>query len=197
MTVAAYHEAGHVVARMFTGQELTHTVSVSIIPNDTSTARETTEQCQTEAMIETCSKEMMESTGRQLLICLLAGRGALACLLGEDSREYILHSDPEEWQIEGSDLFRADRVARIMAGNTGSPWRILEQAEEWTTDMIDMPVVWKAIERLAGRLARKGTVKREEVMKICDKVMLMGATLPKWKERLFKGYVPLASLLPK
>lgn len=193
--LTAYHEAGHVVARMFTGLEFSHVVRVSVVPDDGTLGRETTERCTEEATIEICpSAAQKQSIGRRLLIALLAGRGAIACLSGDDSRAYILRSNPEEWAMEGSDLFRAYRVAGIIAGTSGDPWHALEEAEEWTTEMLDMPVVWQAVRRLAGRLIKDGSIEGGAIMDICDKVLLLGLSLPEWQRRLHAAngrFVPL------
>jgi hypothetical protein len=188
MRLIAYHEAGHVVARMFTGLELSHMVRVSIIPDEGNLGRATTERCTKEAMLNSYPSEAQkQSTGRQLLITLLAGRGAIAHLCGQNSREYILHSNPEEWDIEGSDLFRADRVASIMAGKSRSHWPILQEAQMWTTELMDIPAAWQCVKRLAGRLIKDGSIEGDAIMDICDEVLLLALSMPKWKRRLYPG----------
>jgi len=188
MRLIAYHEAGHVVARMFTGTEFSHVVRLSIAPNDESLGRETTELCTEEATIEACpSQAQKHSAGKRLLITLLAGRGAIARLSGHDSRFRILDADPEEWEVEGSDVFRAERVAGIMAGAAQPHWHFLQEAEKWTTEIMDMPVVWKCVKRLAGRLIKDGSIEGDAIMDCCDEVSLLGVSLPKWRRRLYAG----------
>ena len=185
MRIVAYHEAGHVVARMFTGTEFSHVVRLSIIPNDGSLGRETTERCTEEATLEICHEARKQSTGRVLLITLLAGRGAIAHLSGHDHRFRILDADDEEWKIEGSDLFRAARIAKIMAGTDQPHWPLLQDAEKWTTEIMDIPMVWKCVERLADRLIEDGSIEGDAIMDWCDEVSLLGITLPEWKRRLY------------
>jgi hypothetical protein len=187
MRIIAYHEAGHVVARMFTGTEFSHVVRLSIIPNDGSLGRETTERCTEEATFEICPETRKQSTGRLLLITLLAGRGAIAHLSGHDHRFRILDADDEEWEIEGSDLFRAQRIAKIMAGEGQPHWPLLQEAEKWTTEIMDIPVVWKCVKRLADRLIRHGSIDGDAIMDCCDEVSLLGLSLPEWKRRLYDG----------
>ena len=130
---------------------------------------------------------MKQSTGRQLLITLLAGRGAIAHLSGHDHRFCILDADDEEWEIEGSDLFRAHRIAKIMAGAGQPPWPLLQEAEQWTTEIMDIPVIWKCVKRLADRLIRHGSIEGDAIMDCCDEVSLLGVTSPEWRQRLYEG----------
>ena len=185
MRIIAYHEAGHVVARMFTGTEFSHVVRLSIIPKDGSLGRETTERCTEEATFEICPETRKQSVGKLLLITLLAGRGAIAHLSGHDHRFRILDTDDEEWAIEGSDLFRAHRIAKIMAGADQPAWPLLQEAEQWTTELMDMPMVWKCVKRLADRLVKHGTIEGDAIMDCCDEVSLLGITLPEWRRRLY------------
>lgn len=139
-------------------------------------------------MLEACPSEAQkQSIGRRLLITLLGGRGAIARLCGGNSRDYILHVAPEEWEMEGSDVFRAERVARIMAGASRPYWHFLQEAGKWTTEIMDIPVVWQGVKRLAGRLIKDGSIDGDAIMDSCDDVSLMGLSLRRWKRRLYAG----------
>lgn len=180
----AYHEAGHVAARMFTGQEAGHILHVSIIPEGESDGYERSERNFVEFMIEAYPPQMKRGAGRCLLLALLAGRGAEARVATSEDREDIIDLENEEWEIEGTDLFRAWRVAGILKRPRANTWRVLALAEKWTIEMLELPAVWQSVERLAGMLLERGTIEdRDEIMTVCDDILFMGLLLPRWKRR--------------
>jgi uncharacterized protein YjhX (UPF0386 family) len=189
--LTAYHEVGHVAGRMFTGLEASHCVRMTIIPTGDTFGRVTADDCFDETMIESYPPAMIQRIGMQLLIELLAGRGSIARLSGKnrsDSLECIIHNNPDEWEIEGSDVFKSLRVARIMAGQNGDPWKVLMKAAKWTREMFDIPLVWQTVETLVGILLKDGSIEGNEViMEKCDKIYMLGFLMPDWKKRLMGG----------
>jgi len=197
LRLTAYHEAGHVAARMFTGQEANHLVSVSIIPDAGSDGHAKAERNEAIIMLETYPPPKIRTAGRCLLLTLLAGRGAEARLdprktkavLDLQSRllqSQILVPLSREWDTEDTDLFHAWRVAGIMReARKENIWRVLEQAERWTIKMLVFPPVWASVERLAGMLLEHGTIAdRDEIAEACDDILYLGLTIPKWHHRL-------------
>lgn len=178
----AFHEAGHVAARMFTALEASHVVSVSIIPSDNYMGLMGMDDCFTEVTLGDSPKEMMQRQGNQFLMCFLSGRASEE-LAFDYKREDVLEINSDEWEIEGSDLYRAMRVAHTMAGKRA--WKILERAEAWTTEMLEIPLVWKTVEKLASILIKKGSIEgNDRIMDLCDKIYMMGFLMPEWKKRL-------------
>jgi len=197
LRLTAYHEAGHVAARMFTGQEANHLVSVSIIPDAGSEGHAKAERNEAIIMLETYPPPRIRTAGRSLLLTLLAGRGAEARLNPRktkpalDLQSRLLQSQilvplSREWDTEDTDLFHAWRAANIMRGpRKENIWRVLEQAERWTIEMLAMPPVWASVERLAGMLLERGTLTdRDEIAETCGDIAYLGMTIPKWNRRL-------------
>ena len=181
----AFHEAGHVVARFFTGHEPTHILSVSIIPDAYSGGRLNYERNYLEGFFGNDPEPMRkEGTGRQLLFTLLAGRVAAFRATNGTHREWILDWCHEEWDIEGSDLFRADRVSSLMARKYISQHRILQLAEKWTFEMFEIPKVWKTTKNVANALIQKGELEYSQIDELCLGISGMAYNLPVWRNRL-------------
>src|SRR6266498_4233045 len=66
MKEIAFHEAGHVAARAFTGHEWSHIVLVSIIPNATTLGRETSVRNLTEMWLPVMPPPIALLAGREL-----------------------------------------------------------------------------------------------------------------------------------
>jgi len=180
----AFHEAGHVVARMFTGHDVSHLISVSIIPDGETLGRESSCRNITENVIEGYPDELKQCAGRILLIGMLAGRAAQLRVAKDEDREGILDCDSEEWDSPGADLFRVSRISSIMARPHMPKNRILQLAEKWTTEMIAIPQVWAATERIAAALLERGTITPARVEKECAEIQHLSFRLPKWMKRL-------------
>jgi hypothetical protein len=183
----AYHEAGHVAARMFTGLDSGHIIHVSIIPEGEMDGHERSERNTAEFALDAYPPPLMRTVGRCLLLGMLAGRGAEARVAVPEDREDILDEGAlfEQGEEEGTDLFRALRIADIMAGPRMPARRILEQAAKWTDEMLALPDVWRCVETLAGMLLERGTIEdADEIMAVCDGILYASLKLPKWKRRL-------------
>ena len=183
----AYHEAGHVAARMFTGQEARNIVHVSIIPDGMNDGHERSERNIAEIALAAYPPPMMRGAGRCLLLALLAGRGAAARIAAPEDRIEILDDDDlwMEGEQKGTDLFRALRVADIMARPYMPAYRVLNLAAKWTEEMLALPDVWHSVETLAGMLLDRGTIEDvDEIMAACDGILCAGLKLPNWKRRL-------------
>ncbi len=184
----AYHEAGHAVARMFTGHESGHVRYVSIFPAKGSAGREVYERAATG--LANYPDWMKQNNGRCLLLNILGGRGAEHRLAPDWEKEEVIDPDSEEWEIVGSDLFHAAYISKIMARKGMSQNRILQLAEKWTIEMMALPKVWECTEQLAAALLEKGTVRRSGIFKICEGILDMALSQPLWKRRLFQAPLP-------
>jgi len=182
----AYHEAGHVVANLFTGHEAENIESASIIPNSGSLGR-VKGRHDSEHYLERYPAFMRQPAGRCLLVGLLAGRVAEDRVRPEDEREEIVDFDGEEWEMKGSDLFRAARISSIMTRRHMPQNRILGLAEKWTKEIFAIPQVWNACKRLAEALLESGTVRPTKIDKLCGDVRDMAMSLPVWRRRLFRS----------
>ncbi|MEN9678070.1 MAG: Peptidase family [Verrucomicrobiota bacterium] len=185
MKEVAYHEAGHVAGRAFTGLEWSHVVRVSIIPNATTLGRETARRNGDAQNLSAHPPLTKRSTGRKLLLHLLAGRGAEKRFVGEDYKEDIAESGSEECSEEGTDLYRANAVAKIMRYPQMPPRRILMQAARWTKEMMELPPVWETVEKFAQLLLERGVVEDIELIdSYFSGILDMWIKLPRWKRRL-------------
>ena len=91
----------------------------------------------------------------------------------------------EEDEEEGQDIWRANRIARIMARRSWHMWRVLDRAARWTSEMLHVPAVWACVETIAGLLLERGTIEdRDGLLRIMLEVP-HAVSLPKWRHRLF------------
>ncbi len=197
MRSTAYHEAGHVAARMFTGLEPWHVVHVSIIPDAKTTGRERSERNFAEVALAHYPPPLMRCAGRSLLLGMLAGRGAEARVAAPDDREDILDDDAlwMQGEDEGTDLFRAMRIADTMARPGMPAHRVLNMAARWTEEMLALPDVWRCVETLAGMLIERGIIEdKAEIMAACEPILDGWMKLPTWKRRLSFTKAEMASL---
>lgn len=191
----AYHEAGHYVARCFTGLETSHVMLVSIIPDKINNGRVRCERPITELSLESYPPSLQRCNGMMLLLELLAGAGA-ALRIDDEERgvESIFDYWEEEYfeyrEQEGTDKFRAFRIATIVKKPYMSADRILNLADKWTMEMLAIPDVWSAVETLANKLLEQGEIKGEELEDMVYTLERGGfkipyyLTLPKWRRRL-------------
>lgn len=183
----AYHEAAHVAARMFTGLESGHIIHVSIIPDANNNGHVRSERNFAESCLASYPPPRKRSAGRCLLLDMLAGRGAEARIAAPDDREDILDEDAlwMEGEHEGTDLYRAQRVAKIIAWPHMPAYRVLTLAAKWTEEMLTSPSVWATVERLAAMLLERGIIEdRDEIMAACNGIICAAWKLPKWRRRL-------------
>lgn len=186
----AYHEAAHVAARMFTGHEASHVLLVSILPDAATDTlgRERSERNVSEVLLPHYPDDMKQANGRCLLLSLLAGRAAEDRL--DDSPSPLADEMAlrwcETWEQEGTDFFRAEKIAGIMARPGFPAHRVLHLAAKWTEEMLAVPEVWATVERLAALLIERGEIAdREEIESVCEGIVFMVGRLPRWKRRLF------------
>jgi hypothetical protein len=185
----AYHEAGHVVARMFTGLEASHILKVTIKPEGDKLGYERSERCLAETTLHVWPRPYRTQVGRALLLCTLAGRGA-EFRAGDAYGEEILDGDAI-WMAEDDishDLTRATRISQSMASPHVGAWRHLKLAEKWVLEMLDISEVWQTAETLAEMLLKRETLDDpEEILSTCEPIMSQALTIPKWKRRLGLG----------
>jgi hypothetical protein len=185
----AYHEAGHVVGRMFTGHEAGHVVLVSIIPDGQTLGRERSERNLGAVALSSYPAPLKRSTGRCILLGLLAGEAAQGRIKGSRPgwlEEETFFRESETWEEEGTDFFRAERIAEIMAGPKNPPHVVLRWAARWAEEMVALPEVWATVETLAELLIERGEISDpEEIFDLCRGVLDMAHRSPKWKRRLF------------
>ena len=184
----AFHEAGHAVAKMFTGHEAAHILSVSIIPNAHNHGRLSSERNFSEANFGRDPEQRREEgTGRNLLFIFLAGRVAAFRAVKGIHRELILDWLGDEWYVDGSDLFRVNRISTLMIRKYMPQHRILQLAEKWTFEMFEIPQVWKTTNKVANALLQKGKLGYSQIDELCCEISNMAFSLPVWKNRLIGG----------
>lgn len=193
MRETAYHEAGHYVAKCFTGLEHSHVMFLSIIPDKINNGRMICERCNTELSLDGYEPSRQRSNGRMLLLENLAGAG-VNIRMDDEEEEYESILDywenyfPDDKYIEGTDYFRANRIVTIMGKPHMPAQRILNLADKWTMEMLTIPVVWNAVETVAGKLLELGEIKGEELINIIDTSTGFEVDfyrkLPKWRRRL-------------
>jgi len=189
--IIAHHEAAHVAARMFTGLEIGHITLVSIMPDAASNTlgRERSERNFSELTLEAAPWPFKRSRGRSLLLHCLAGVGAENRLKNEGRgalAEEVLYQDCETWEEEGSDFYRAKKIAEILARPGVPAHRVLELAAIWTEEIIALPPVWTAVERIAAMLLEEGEIDDiGQIFKVCDGFIDSAYRLPRWRRRLY------------
>lgn len=197
MKETAHHEAGHLVAKMFTGLEFSHVKSVSIIPDDKYNGRVLIERPYTELLLKQMPVEIQRSQGYGLLLELFAGYGSVMTMENKTSEyktlsEYLywdLYVDEDDY-ADGSDLCRAERIAGILSRPHFSKDRILGMTANWTLEMLHIPAIWNAVETIAEMLISKGEITtdgNEEVFfNIRKELNVPRVTkIPKWSRRIY------------
>ena len=192
---AAYHEAGHVVAKMFLGLETDCVEEVSIVPGSDHMGRVRSRASLLSVAFNAFPSHQKEAIGKAMLIELLAGCGAENRMEGNDDllKLEMLYQEDETWEVEGTDFFRANAIAEAISRKGFPAYRVLQLAAKWTEEMLDLPDIWITIERVVGLLLQRGTIEAAEILTVCEKVRCMSATLPNWRRRLH----PKGSLLRK
>ena len=193
MRETAYHEAGHYVANCFTGLDLYHVVLLSIMPDKIHNGRMTSVGSSTEPLLGRFPPSLKQSNGRMLLLKVLAGAG-VDTLLDDEGQgcesilDYWENYFDDDKYTEGTDYFRAHRIATIMEKPYMPAGRILSLADKWTMEMLTIPVVWNAVETVAGKLLELGEINGEELFNIIDTSTGFEVDfyrkLPKWRRRL-------------
>ena len=195
MREVAHHEAGHYVARCFTGLDIFHVLFLSIIPDEINNGRMRCERCYTELSLDLYPPSLQRSNGRMLLLEHLAGAGVDTLLDDEGEGcesilDYWENYFPDYKYEEGTDYFRAHRIATIMEKPHMPAGRILNLADKWTMEMLTIPFVWNAVETVAGKLLEQGEIKGEELENLVWGWKKEGLKvpfyrdLPKWRRRL-------------
>jgi len=181
---AAFHTAGQVASRMFLRLDVGHIISASIIPDNETLGRVMYHRNFFDEILKTYPENVKQHQGRILLINELAGRAASYRVATDFTREDILDSDSEEWSIDDPAIITARRISSIMA-RPGMPQnRILRLAEKWTIEMLAIPQVWAATERVAGALLEKGNLTTANVDNLCGEIAGLSHRIPRWRERL-------------
>ena len=185
MRIVAYHEAGHAVAKAFVQLEFSHITHISIIPDEQFVGRVRVERPYAETTLKHQPPHVIRTKGKQLLLSLLAGRGAAYRVDDPEKREEILDDWTEDWEDETSDLYRARSIARLMSKPGRSLYSVMVQAEKWTNEMLDMPPVWQAVEDIASALILRGVIEDNDELFGFVENMPLGMELSKWKRRLY------------
>jgi len=172
---------------MFTGQDASHVLSVSIIPDADTLGRETSERNISEIIFGAYPELVRELIGRKLLIRLLAGRAAAYRIAHADDREEIVDYYNEECEIEGTDLFRANHISSLMVRKYMPQHRILHLAAKWAVEMFEIPQVWKTTKKVANALLQNGEIEPSQIFELCSEILNMSFRLPVWRNRLSGG----------
>lgn len=190
MRETAFHEAGHFIARIFTGLDLSRIVEISIIPG-----RFTIGHIRVTAVSETCLNQLPPpakwSKGFRLLLEILAGEWSYLILEKfpyQSILDYFHEEEKKEEFDEGSDYDRAVKIADVMARHYMTEGRILGLADKWTREMLTIPNVWNAVEAVAEILVSKGkiTSKNNEISDLIDTLNVPSIYgIPKWTRRIF------------
>ena len=192
----AYHEAAHATARMFTGQS-NSIKKVTIVPCAEYGGRVTSRSGPADIPLSLLPPPVRESHSRASLLILFAGPKAeyhvetfpnlsfkRSASLPRWLDDGFLEED-DNWQLEGSDFFRAKQIAEAIARPGYPAYRILRLAAQWTEEMLAIPEVWAATERLAVLLLEKGEVSvASEIMDVSTPISDMYLKSSKWRRRL-------------
>lgn len=191
MKRVAYHEAGHFTARLFTQLELSHTTEISILGNSENAGYVRSERNFTESNLESYPPPLIRSNGYMLLIKNIAGYGAEALLDKSEEWEnvfdyYEYNYCGDDYDTEGTDFYKALRIAGIMSKPFMPVNRIINLANKWTLEMLKIPIVWNKVEVVAAKLIKQGEIKKEELDDLLfDEKFPDCYHLPKWRRRIF------------
>lgn len=194
MVGTAYHEAGHLVARMFTDLEFSHIQLVSIIPDRINNGRMIYERSFVQRFIEHVPIQIQRSQGYCLLLDFFAGHASMMIMNKSECEtlfDYFRDEEycEEEFDEKGSDLYRAERIANILARPHFSTGRILGMTASWTLEMLRIPTVWNAVKTIAEMLLSKGEITNEnretfsDLRRTLNVPMVM--KMPKWSRRIY------------
>jgi len=200
MKFTAYHEAGHFVTRAFTQLELSHVVTLSIIPRGETLGRVTYERPFALRFLEHYPPEIQWANGIFLLLHELAGYRVEMILKGTEGETVFDHIEEEgcfDFDDEGMDydFGRARHIAGIMSRPYMPAYRILTFADRWTAEMLKIPPVWEGVEKVAGLLIARGEITdREEIESLIFNDLMDGLNmpfiydLPKWRRRVVRTF---------
>jgi hypothetical protein len=185
----AYHEAAHYAARWFTMLEVTHVLTVSIKPQGYKWGIVTSERPFTRSGLASAIDRWFD--GMTLLIMDLAGHCTDMILEQEDRGgasviEYCLEEGMDD---EGTDYDHAFKVANLMARPFMPAYRILFLAERWTREMLHIPAIWTAIERVAHALIKGGELSGDvayDIVSDIDPPTIFSSGYSRWRRRLFR-----------
>ena len=189
MKKVAYHEAGHLAARLFTQLEVSHCLNITIIGNADIAGYVRSERNFTELSLESYPPPLKQSNGKMLLLLHLAGYGAETILDQSDEWnnivEYYNYNYRDYDDDEGSDFFRALKIAGIMTKPFIPINRIINLTDKWTLEMLKIPAVWNKVETVAAKLIKQGEIKEAELNDLLfDKSFPTCYHLPKWRRRI-------------
>jgi|GEM_PF-1194573 len=189
--ITAYHEAGHFVTRAFTQLELSHVVTISIIPRGEILGRVTAERPFALHYLEIYPPEVQWANGILLLLDQLSGH-RVEMVIQNTEWENVFDHYYEEGGLDemGTDLEKAHRVARIMSRPYMPERRILTLADRWTAEMLKIPHVWEGVEKVAGLLIARGEITdRDEIYQLSSSLNIPFIyDLPKWRRRLMRSF---------
>jgi hypothetical protein len=174
MKETAYHEAGHAAVTAFFGDDHSHFVRITIIPTGAYLG-----VFRRERILKILGGDYSRFEwirGHKTLFYLLGGRMAEgriggdvlpivdAVMGGMDQLCFFDSWDPEdeseaekEWR-QSTDEGKALEVAELLSKPQWPAFRILEQAEKRTGEILELPAVWGTVERIAQRLLDVGTI---------------------------------------
>lgn len=159
MLRTAYHEAGHLAAAAFCAIAPPPVeYIITIIPNEFYNGQVMYRHNISEAVFHTTPKPLRRTRGTLILIELLGGRAAQNKVASPEDRIELLDEEDDEWITEGTDLFRAARIADLMQTDDKTADEFLTEAAEMTKEIIEIPDVWGLVEKLAKRLLKEGHI---------------------------------------
>jgi len=192
---SAYHEAGHFVARLFVSLQDFHILSVSIISNDERSGHVMCGSGYAEHHLDEMSPNEQRYNGYRLLLVIFAGLGSVMIMNNSEHEtlfDYLDEEDPEvlmcDIDIEGSDISRAKKTAKILSRPYMPDYRILFMAAKWTLEMLRIPAVWNAVEKVTELLMSKGEITNEndEISNLIKTLNVPRAeNMPKWRRRIY------------
>lgn len=189
--LTAYHEAGHAAAYAFFGYN--GFKGISIIPTSKYTGLFTQRRSYFH-LNDWYHERLKWIYARNEIIELLAGREA-EIKAGNSCMEPLLDeidklekSSPsfnlEEVLRFGTDEGKALALAKAIQTKGWSTDRIILTCEEWTKELLDIPLVWKTVENIAERLIEVGEITDlDEYDSLISPVLYKQCYYPKWKRR--------------
>jgi hypothetical protein len=182
MRELAYHQAGHVVMRLFTGFLLGKFPPTSIMLNKISSDILYSGGPAWESWLRLVPPALKRVNTQMVLFYLLAGCGAqnVARKIRKAKQRPLLDEDmPLEYR--SADVRQATLLAESMATPDLPASHFLAQAKKWTSKMFKRPDVQRAVSKVAGQLLKRGTLAPRELERACREILWLGTRLPEWE----------------
>jgi hypothetical protein len=99
--------------------------------------------------------------------------------------ECTVYESEQDW-LSSTDEGKAFKIAEQLSKRGWPPLRILNMVEGWTDELLNIPIVWGVVDKLAQRLLEVGEITEfEEYDNFVEPILFQWPEFPKWKKRFW------------